>query len=346
MGRGVRLQYLKRIRKPSGRVYTYLAKPGAKMVRLPDLPENHPDFLAAYARAYGSDAPVRKAAAPGSVSALCASFRASHAFRGYTALTRRNKAGIMARLEDRVGHVPVRAIQPRHIAADLERQKPAAANNLLKVWRALMKHAKSMGMIETDPSREVERVKVREQGHHTWTDAEIDRFCARWPSGSMPRLAMALLLYLGQRRSDVVKLGRQHVEDGGINVAQDKTGARLWIPLHPELASEIPSDRMTFLVTSYGRPFASGNSFGNWFKDRAAEAGLPHWSTHGGRKAAARRLAEAGATAHQIMAITGHKTLSEVERYTRAAEQRRMAVQAVEIVNRRKPAGNSRGESQ
>lgn len=339
------MRYLKRIRKPGGRVYVYLAKPGAKMVRLPDLPENDPAFLAAYAAAYGSDAPVRRSAAPGSVSALCASFRASHAFRAYASLTRQNKARILARLEDRVGHVPARAIRARHIAADMERQKPEAANNLLKVWRSLMKHAKRTGLRDDDPSREVERVPTKPTGHHTWTDAEIDRFRARWPSGSMPRLAMEMLLCLGQRRSDVVKLGRQHMEAGGINIAQDKTGARLWIPLHPDLSREIPADRMTFLVTERGKPFASGNAFGNWFKARCIEAKLPHWSTHGGRKAAARRLAEAGATAHQIMAITGHKTLAEVERYTRAAEQRRMAAQAVEIVNRRKPNGNSTDES-
>jgi integrase len=55
------------------------------------------------------------------------------------------------------------------------------------------------------------------------------------------------------------------------------------------------------------------------------QAGLPHCSAHGLRKATAARLAERGATPHEIMAITGHQTLAEVERYTRAAERSKMA---------------------
>ena len=60
------------------------------------------------------------------------------------------------------------------------------------------------------------------------------------------------------------------------------------------------------------------------------KAGLPkRCVTHGLRKAAARRLAEAGCTANEIAAITGHATLQEVSRYTKAAEQRRLAVSAI-----------------
>ncbi|WP_315729296.1 MULTISPECIES: tyrosine-type recombinase/integrase [unclassified Bradyrhizobium] len=51
---------------------------------------------------------------------------------------------------------------------------------------------------------------------------------------------------------------------------------------------------------------------------------------HGLRKAAARRLAEAGCSASEIAAITGHKALAEVERYTRAADQERLARQAIQ----------------
>jgi integrase len=62
-----------------------------------------------------------------------------------------------------------------------------------------------------------------------------------------------------------------------------------------------------------------------------AAAGLPvRCKTHGLRKAAARRLAEAGCSSKQIAAITGHKSLAEIERYTRAADQERLAVEAVE----------------
>ena len=85
---------------------------------------------------------------------------------------------------------------------------------------------------------------------------------------------------------------------------------------------------MTFLLTELGAPFTAAG-FGNWFRDRCNEAGLPHCSAHGLRKACATRLANAGCTSEQIKAITGHKTLSEVARYTKAADQERNAKQAL-----------------
>jgi integrase len=89
-----------------------------------------------------------------------------------------------------------------------------------------------------------------------------------------------------------------------------------------------PADHLTLLTTQTGKPFSAAG-FGNWFRDRCNEAGLPHCSAHGLRKAAARRLAEAGCTTHEIAAITGHASLREVQRYTKAADQARLAQAAM-----------------
>ncbi len=90
----------------------------------------------------------------------------------------------------------------------------------------------------------------------------------------------------------------------------------------------------TFLLTDYGKPFTAAG-FGNWFRVRCNEAGLPHCSSHGLRKAAARRLAEAGNSINHIAAVTGHLSLKEVERYTRAADQEKMADLAVDTMPER-----------
>lgn len=82
------------------------------------------------------------------------------------------------------------------------------------------------------------------------------------------------------------------------------------------------------MTTTYGKPFFVAG-FGNKFRGWCDEAGLRHCSAHGLRKAAAARLAERGATAHEIMAITGHRSLEEVERYTRAARQGKLADAAI-----------------
>jgi integrase len=88
---------------------------------------------------------------------------------------------------------------------------------------------------------------------------------------------------------------------------------------------------MTFLVTERGAPF-TGPGFGNWFRDRCDEAELPQCSAHGLRKLTATRLAEAGCSEREIMAITGHKSVTEVSRYTKAAQQSRLAEQAMNKV--------------
>jgi integrase len=211
-------------------------------------------------------------------------------------------------------------------------EKPDRANLLRKVLRAMMQHAVETGLRPDDPTRDVKAIPVKSDGFHSWTDAEIERFEECHPIGSKPRLALALLLYTGQRRSDMVTMGRQHIDkNGAIHVRQAKTGATLTIPVHPSLQEIIeatPSEHLTFLTTTSAKPFTTG-SFGNWFRKQCNAAGLPHCAAHGLRKAAARRLAEAGCTAHEIAAITGHASLREIVRYTKAADQTRLAEAAM-----------------
>jgi integrase len=198
--------------------------------------------------------------------------------------------------------------------------------------RVLMKHAVDTGLRQGNPARDVPRVRSKSDGFHSWTEEEIEQFEATHPIGSRPRLAFALLLYTGQRRSDVVKMGRQHIRDGWLRVKQAKTGVKLWIPVTLQLQQIIdagPVDQLTFIVTQSGKPFAP-ISFSNWFRLECDKAGLPHCSAHGLRKAAARRFAEAGCTPHEIAAITGHASLKEIVRYTKAADQRRLATAAMQ----------------
>ena len=91
----------------------------------------------------------------------------------------------------------------------------------------------------------------------------------RHPVGCKARLAFALLLYTGQQRSDVVLLGRQHVQNGWLKFTQRKNRNRrpitLELPILPvlqEIIDKSPTGGLTFLVTDRGRPF-TGNGFGN-----------------------------------------------------------------------------------
>src|SRR4029453_16436721 len=104
----------------------------------------------------------------------------------------------------------------------------------------------------------------------------IEQFETMHAIGTRARLAFALLLYTGQRRSDVVTIGRQHIRDGYLQIRQQKTGVELAIPVLPALQAIIadtPKDNLTFLTTQFGKPFTS-NGFGNWFRIQCDAAGL------------------------------------------------------------------------
>lgn len=133
---------------------------------------------------------------------------------------------------------------------------------------------------------------------------------------------MTLMLYTGAAKVDAVKLGRGNIHNGRLTYRRQKTenvgGVLIDIPVHQRLQAVIdacPADAFTFLQTRQGKS-RSPNGLGNLMREWCDQAGLPECTSHGLRKAIARRLAQAGASPHQIMAVTGHKTLEEVVRYT------------------------------
>jgi integrase len=239
-------------------------------------------------------------------------------------------------------------IVSRHIEQLMieRRAKPDSANGLRKVLREMMKVAVKLGWRETDPTLGVKKIKPKRRGgFHRWTDAEIAQFEARHPIGTKARLAMALGLYTGQARQDVIEMGEQHIsrEDDEIEIlnwvrkkTEDKTGLELAIPVHPELRRVIdatPSKHLKFLVSELGTPFAV-ESFGNWFRERCNEAGLPHCTFHGLRKAAATRLVDAGCDVVEAAAITGHASLKELQRYIETRDRKQAARRAMAKLQR------------
>jgi integrase len=272
---------------------------------------------------------------PGSFDALCVSDYRAPEFRGLKASTQTVRRNIIERFRALHGTKPLKGLRHKHISEIIgaKADTPEAANNLLKVLKVLLDYAVSQEMIDSNPATGVKRYKSRGDGIHTWSEEEIAQFELHHAIGSKPRLALALLLYTAQRRSDVVGMGKQHITGDSIAVRQQKTDTPLLIPIHPHLAqalAAVPRSNLTFLVTERGAPFTSAG-FGNWFRDQCNAAGLPQCSAHGLRKAAATRLANAGASNEQIKAITGHRSDSALAPYTRAADQQRLARQALDV---------------
>jgi integrase len=338
MGR-IKLLHVHGYRNRHGKMVFYFRKRGHKGIRLRGIPGS-PEFMRIYEVALGNAEPIVIGASrskAGTVGAVVGMYLASAAFVGLADETRRTRRNILERFREAHGDKRIASIERKHVQAliNAKAATPSAARNLLAVIRLLMQFAIEAGIRTDDPTMGVTRAKITGDGYATWEEHHIAAYEARHPIGTMARLAFELALGTGQRRGDLVKMGRQHVRGDTITVRQQKTDKSLIIPIGAELRAAIdamPADRLTFITTARGEPF-SPPSFTNWFSVQCHEAGLPAGlSVHGLRKAICRRLAEAGCTEKQIAAITGHKTLRMMQLYTQAADQERLARAAIEQV--------------
>lgn len=310
-----------------------------------------PEFLAElreFQQAAGAAEP-RREIVRGTVDDLLARYYRSQDFNDQGEVSRAKNRAVLEGFRDGRGERRVAAVTFEHIDAILAKKakkgtnaagRPiggkAAAQRLRKQLRRLFAYAVKIGMRADNPVELTAQVKYKTKGWHDWTEEEIAQFRARHPLGTKPRLALEIMLWTGQRRGDVRTFGRGHIRGGKICYTQQKGGKELWLPVVPQLQRAIdamPSVGIkTFLVTEAGEPFTHAG-FGNWFRDRCDEAGLPQCSAHGLRKACARRMADIGAGNQGIKAVGGWTNDREVATYTAGADQRRLAEQTLTAVS-------------
>ncbi|MCO8146916.1 hypothetical protein NHN26_17105 [Rhodovulum tesquicola] len=175
----------------------------------------------------------------GSVAALVASFYRTSDFVGLGASTKTTYRGIIERFRTEHGDKRVAHMQRKHVQKIISDKAatPAAANNMLRMIHLLMRHAVELGWRGDDPTQGVRKIKNKTAGFLTWEEEHIEAFVRHHQPGSRAHLALSLMLYTGQRRSDVVRMGRQHLRNSVLSITQQKTGQDVHIPLHSELRS-------------------------------------------------------------------------------------------------------------
>lgn len=347
----VELKYLMRDEDRRGNKRLFVRRHGRK-IRLREKPGT-PEFLAAYAAACDALAnpsdgarKTRQSAPHGSFSWVAARYFAGRAFKDLDAKSRQaRRSSIEDALREKhksgneMGAIPARALNASHVQFLVEcKDTPGAAQNRHKHLSAMFGWAVENQMMTTNPARDVRKPKLTSEGFYTWTDADVAKFEERHPIGTKARLALALMLYTGMRRGDVVKIGRPHVKGGNLVFTPSKTAkvrAEASVkPILPELAQIIaasPTGDMTFLVTDYGIPFTAAG-FGGRFRKWCDEAGLPQCTAHGLRKAGATRAAEAGASDRQLMALFDWASSAQATIYTRKADKARMTADAIKFL--------------
>lgn len=315
--------------RKSQHIRYYFRRRGTKAIPLPGLPGSE-EFMAAYHAALAAmpDKPSEIGASrtsPGTINALVVVYYKSAAWNSLQPDTRKSRRRFIECFRIQHGEKRVALLRRDHIEQMLATiEKPITKRSWLKAIRPLLQSAVP-SLRKDDPTAGLASIKLpKSRPHHTWTDDEIEQYRAYWPLGTQQRLVMEFALETASRRGEVVQLGPQHVKNGRIRIERTHGSADVNIPMTPELQSAcdaMPKAHLTYIVTAYGKPrskYGLGYDFAKW----ATSAGLPsHCRLHGLKKGGMRRGAEAGMTTHELMAFSGHKTLTMVQHYTKDVDQ-------------------------
>jgi integrase len=319
-----------------GKARFYFRKAGFKKMPLPGLPWS-PEFMQAYETAMGGaalDIGARRTH-PGTINALVVAYfsSASGKWSHLSLDTQKTRRRIIERFRAQHGDKRVALLQEVHIRKMLDAiSKLSTKRHWLTAIKGLL-DAAVPSMRSDNPAAGIARIKMpSSRGHHSWSDEEIEQYRTYWPLGTQQRLVMEFALETTSRRGEIVRLGPQHVKNGWIKIERIHGSKDVRIPMSPELQAAceaMPKAHLTYIVTAQGKPRSKAglsNDFAKW----VTAAGLPACCRlHGLKKGGMRRFAETGSTAHELMAISGHKTLSEVQRYTEAADKERLADSAM-----------------
>ncbi len=328
--------YVVRERSRHGRVMFFFRRGKGQRVRLPDDTQSQA-FQDAYEAALTGKAGTieRKAQVPSdTLQWLVDRYMESGRWANLAPATRKQQGLFFKGSIEEAENPPFRAITRQTIekSMDLRKDKPALANNWLKAMRGLFGWAVINGHMETDPTEGVGRFKYSTEGFLVWDEADVRAFCERWPVGTKPYLAFVLYFVSGLRRSDMHRAGPQHVRGNLLSIRAAKNSKPITVELPPFVLGTIeatPTGDMAFLTKEDGTPFASKESFGNWFSARCRDAGLEKGkSAHGIRKLAATLVADAGGSTHELMAHFGWSHPAQAEVYTRGADRARLGAQS------------------
>jgi len=319
-----------------GHVYLSYRVGKGPRIKLPRDPTSD-EFKAAYAAAMAGEVAARRSAAiemPRSIGAVITSYLNSDAFRS---LSEGSKSGYRSRM-DQIrrdhGHRAFVGLTKDRIEEKVLKplnNRPGAKIDTLKKLRILIRHATDdLKWITIDPSEGIKRARSKEI--RAWSDAEMKAFEERWPFGTKQRAAYELMLNVGTARVDTHLTTWVQADADDFEYTRRKTGVPVVVQKALSLRAALGAlsrKHVCILTTEWGKPFTV-DGFSGWMRDAMTEAGLPlDCRPHGLRKTFGRLLADAGASAHDIMAALGHLTLAEAERYTREADRRRGGRRAI-----------------
>lgn len=278
--------------------------------------------------------PRRKRVAGDTVGALIEAWQRSPEWQALAESSRRQYARYIGPFMG-MQHVQAARVERRQIIAIrnavAQTRGNGAANAFGRAVSAMFAWGLEAGWVKFSPVARIKMLKLGELP--TWSQEELDAALA--VVAEPIRRALILAVFTGQRCSDLVKMTWVDYSGTAIGVKQQKTGTPLVVACHPDLKQELDRwkearSTTTILANSRGRPWTANGLTKQVIASVGQIDGFPRGrGIHGLRKLAAVKLAEAGCSVFEIAAITGHRSVQNLEIYTRAAEQKRLAERAI-----------------
>ena len=259
-----------------------------------------------------------------------------------SAETRKQRGPILKQIENAAGDLPIAAITRKKIEEGLSARTPNQGRHFKNTTSGLFRWAIAHELHDRNPADGIKITRGDGEGHQPWPIEMIEQFERRWPLGTKQRLLFDVFLYVGLRRGDAARLGKQHIRNGIIHLMTEKSGGTMpiYVPVHPALAASIaacPSPGLAIIAKDDGAHY-SKELVGNAFREAVVAAGIPvskkgsdekGYSAHGLRKASATIAAESGATESELNAMFGWSGYQMAQLYTKKADRKRLAARAL-----------------
>ncbi|MFN3075875.1 MAG: site-specific integrase [Alphaproteobacteria bacterium] len=272
----------------------------------------------------------------GTLKAVIAEYLGSTEFLELADKTKKDYRRYLDILSESYGNLPISTMPKKFVYGLRDKYigRPGVGRYILAVLKIIMGFAVAREYRADNPVIGVRMPRLGE-GNQPWDDFELGWFRGAAPADMV--LALNLAVYTGQREGDVLAMTWGQYDGSAIEVTQQKTGAKVWIPAHSALRSALanaPRRAVTILTAPGGRPWKPDHFRHQWRRSILA-AGLDGKTFHGLRKTAAAALAESGCSDREIMAISGHSTTEMIAHYTIGADQKRRAKSAIRKLEER-----------
>lgn len=307
-----------------GKIYYYFRR-GEIYQRLPDNPDS-PEFDEEYWAIRNGRLKKRKAT---TFEALIQSYYQSPAFKSKKPGTQKEYRRTLELIREKNGKADFTKLRRRDVIAARDKfaETWRKGNAMVEMLSILSKHAIDLEWIKANPASGVEKLKGGE--YLPWPKAKLaayENYC-RAHDLEWELTAFMLGIGTGQRIGDIIRMEWAHYDGGFISVAQEKTGARLWVACPAFLRDylEVLPRKGRFIIAQSLHKGVAKRTIQQRVMAVREEIGAQEFVIHGWRYSAAVALAEAGASDSEIQAVTGHKTLEMVKKYRSQANQRKLS---------------------